>query len=168
MQQHGAAYNPAGNAWTEVSDIGAPDIDLLNSAAIWTGTQLLVWGSEANDPMQRAPLMTRRWTCGRRNHTGQPTVDLGSMGNGVMLWTGSELIVSGNSAVDPENIYGSRFSVGPDNSIMTIFDAEGGTVSQASKNVVPDSAYGSFAHPGCVPDIRLPAGGPATTAPAHV
>ena len=40
----GARYNPAVNAWTPISAIGAPTAR-VRPFAFWTGTRMLVWGS---------------------------------------------------------------------------------------------------------------------------
>lgn len=80
----GGLYNPADNSWASTSLINAPYGDIAG-AAIWTGTEMIVWGDEPgrynpdNDTwstinMTNAPSIT--WT------TPPP-----------VIWTGDEMIV---------------------------------------------------------------------------
>jgi len=43
----GALYEPAADAWTTASLVGAPP-GSMNHAAIWTGTEMIIWGGTVN------------------------------------------------------------------------------------------------------------------------
>lgn len=46
----GARFNPVANAWTPVNSAGAPTARARHTA-IWTGTEMIVWGGETNGPV---------------------------------------------------------------------------------------------------------------------
>jgi hypothetical protein len=87
-----ATYNPAANSWTigTVAPAQAP----LFGDAVWTGTEMIVWGSSADSPGHLEGLAydpaTRRWST-------LPASPLGPAGRDSMLavWTGRYLVVGG-------------------------------------------------------------------------
>ena len=48
----GGRYHPAGNSWTAVTTTGAPAAR-RNHTAVWTGSEMIVWGGEADGGIQR-------------------------------------------------------------------------------------------------------------------
>jgi N-acetylneuraminic acid mutarotase len=85
----GARYNPVTDTWSPMQD--AP-IVRGGHTAIWTGTEMIVWGGELFDPPGAAynpahdtwrSIATDSAPSGRADHTA--------------VWTGSEMIVWGGS-----------------------------------------------------------------------
>jgi hypothetical protein len=84
----GAAYNPVANTWTPLPD--APIVGRGLSAAVWTGTEMLIWGGSvkgasisdgaAYNPTTRAWRKLAPFTL---TNTLRPTA----------IWTGNEMIV---------------------------------------------------------------------------
>jgi hypothetical protein len=89
----GGAYDPETDAWSTISNAGAPS-PRLGPVVAWTGTRMLVWGGnfEAAPHFDVQPLadgaaydpVTDSW---------QPMRAGGPAGGGISVWTGSELIV---------------------------------------------------------------------------
>jgi hypothetical protein len=92
----GGRYDPGTNMWTATSTTNAPSGRMIHTA-IWTGSEMIVWGGEGAGPVFRMPLNT-----GRRY---DPTTDswmATSTTNApsarflhTSVWTGSEMIVWG-------------------------------------------------------------------------
>lgn len=89
----GRRYNPLSDAWTNVSTVGSP-IPRHYHTAVWTGTDMIVWGGSTNDP-------PRLNTGGRYNPadnlwTATPTIGAppGTMLH-TAVWTGKQMIVWG-------------------------------------------------------------------------
>jgi uncharacterized protein (TIGR03437 family) len=85
----GARYNPMTDLWTVTSTTGAPSMR-LNHTAVWTGTEMIVWGGVSGGTTGgRYNPATDSWVAtsttnapvGRENHTA--------------IWTGNEMIVWG-------------------------------------------------------------------------
>jgi hypothetical protein len=127
----GAAYNPATNTWRQLPP--APLRPRTAPAAVWTGTELLVWGGWGSFPSGEGPRaagMIRQLTDGAAYN---PTTDTwrqlppapvrGGMGPGV--WTGRELLLVGDpgeaipggkltgAAYDPASDRWRRISTSP-------------------------------------------------------
>jgi len=88
---NGALYNPVANTWTPMTTAGAP-IPRDAAAAIWTGSEMLVWGGYNGDRLRnggRYNPQTNIWQT--LSTTGAP--------EGAVLmsavWTGTEMIVWG-------------------------------------------------------------------------
>ncbi len=90
----GGRYDPVADRWLAMGEHGAPDAR-ENAAAVWTGTELLVWGGES--------LLADRLRGGGRydpaadawsplSITGAPPVEVEWPS---AVWTGTEMIVSG-------------------------------------------------------------------------
>ena len=93
----GGRYNPNTNTWTATSTANAPDGRSIHTA-VWTGSEMIVWGGEAGLDLGyyfntggRYDPGTDRWTAtstvnapdGRYRHTA--------------VWTGNEMIVWGGT-----------------------------------------------------------------------
>jgi len=92
----GAKYNPETDTWTPISALGQPSAR-LGHTAIWTGTEMIVWGGVSCLACNNAQLNT-----GARydptTDTWVPTVTAGApspRGNHTSVWTGSKMIVWG-------------------------------------------------------------------------
>ena len=95
----GGRYNPSTDSWTATSIVNAPVAHECAHTAVWTGTEMIVWGglSTANigylNTGGRYNPSTDSWTAtsttnapdGPRLHTA--------------VWTGSEMIVWGGVAL---------------------------------------------------------------------
>ncbi|HZI12570.1 MAG TPA: hypothetical protein VE153_19460 [Myxococcus sp.] len=92
----GAAYAPAANTWTPLASTGAPSARGWHGA-VWTGSQMLVWGGE--EPSSRRMLgdgarytpEADRWD--PMSAQGAPS----PRRYHAMVWSGSELLVWGGS-----------------------------------------------------------------------
>jgi hypothetical protein len=92
----GGRYDPGTNTWTATSATNAPSGRFFHTA-IWTGSEMIVWGGEGAGPVFPMPLNT-----GRRYH---PTTDSwiatsttfapSARDQHTAVWTGSEMIVWG-------------------------------------------------------------------------
>ncbi|MEE8412576.1 MAG: MopE-related protein [Acidobacteriota bacterium] len=90
---YGSRYDPAIDAWTEMSKVGAP-AGRYDHIAVWTGSQMLVWGGrspEGTYPNTGAAYdpATDSWT---------PLATIGapaSREDTVAIWTGSRMVVWG-------------------------------------------------------------------------
>lgn len=87
----GVRYNPSTNVWTSISDADAP-ISLFGHAAIWTGSEMIVWGGNNSSSLNTGrrynpttdswrPLPTASAPLSRYAHTA--------------VWTGQEMMIWG-------------------------------------------------------------------------
>jgi N-acetylneuraminic acid mutarotase len=92
----GAKYNPQTNTWIPVTAMAAP-LARLNHTAVWTGTEMIVWGGFSCTGCSAAELATGA----RYNPTNDawtPTAIAAvpsARGNHTAIWTGSSMIVWG-------------------------------------------------------------------------
>lgn len=94
----GCAYNPATATWRPISSVGAPTAR-SNMAAVWTGTEMIVWGGRSGSTQAggRYNPTTDTWTA--MTTMGGPTVDYKGS---ACAWTGAEmLIANGDGAGNP-------------------------------------------------------------------
>ncbi len=92
-KQDGALYNPATDTWRPMSMRGAPT-PRSQMAAVWTGTELLVWGGIGDG----GECPTSGGSYNPRTDSWTPfTIEGAPEGRGepACVWTGSELIVWG-------------------------------------------------------------------------
>jgi N-acetylneuraminic acid mutarotase len=90
----GARYNPATDAWTPVSQVGAPGRRHAHSA-VWSGREMVVFGGDGTPTGGRYDPVTDTW---------RPTSVLGApIGHqwSAMVWTGREMIVWGGILGSP-------------------------------------------------------------------
>ena len=98
----GGRYNPSTDSWTATSTTGAPDPRAYHTA-VWTGSEMIVWGGYSDDSASGGSNSTLFNTGGRYNPstdswtatstTGAPA---GRYAN-TAVWTGSEMIVWGGT-----------------------------------------------------------------------
>jgi N-acetylneuraminic acid mutarotase len=88
-------YDPIRNAWALLAD--PPIQGLIQAAPVWTGHELLLYGSDTTGPAQGASYdpSTRSWQA-------IPAGPLGYRTNPATVWTGHELIVWGGER-DPRS-----------------------------------------------------------------
>ena len=86
----GGKYNPSTGSWTATSTTNAPD-GRYSHTAVWTGSEMIVWGGSGLNTGGRYNPSTDSWTAtsttnapaGRDFHTA--------------VWTGTEMIVWGGA-----------------------------------------------------------------------
>ncbi|MBI4449990.1 hypothetical protein HY634_02945 [Candidatus Uhrbacteria bacterium] len=93
----GARYDPETDSWTSMSTVGAPAPGHLNGAAVWTGTEMIVWGGVCwpgpNDCLlgsgSRYDPTTNEWRTMSDEDAPSARYFMG------VVWTGTEMIVWG-------------------------------------------------------------------------
>lgn len=84
----GGRYNPSTDSWLATSLVGAPS-GRTNHSAIWSGTEMIIWGSDALSTGGRYNPSTDSWQTTSLN--GAPSARY----NHSAIWTGTEMIVWG-------------------------------------------------------------------------
>ena len=98
----GAAYDPAGNAWSAISTVNAPMPRSMHTA-VWTGSQFVVWGGESSSAASPEGNANGLDTGGRYNPTSDTwtaTADDAPSPHAAdaTVWTGTEMLVWGGAA----------------------------------------------------------------------
>ena len=92
----GAKYNPQTNTWAPITAVAQPSARLSHTA-VWTGTDMIVWGGFSCVACVNLPLQTgARYNPG--TDTWTPTATAGApsaRANHTAVWTGSKMIVWG-------------------------------------------------------------------------
>ena len=94
----GARYNPSTNIWTPMSMINAPDVRRYHTA-IWTGTEMIVWGGEQSN---NGPTLNSGGRYNPVTDTWTPMSTLNAPSARLVhsaIWTGTEMIVWGGDEV---------------------------------------------------------------------
>jgi hypothetical protein len=114
MVNSGGRYNPSTNSWTATSITNAP-APRFSHTAVWTGTEMIVWGGSSNSPSSGGKYnpTTDSWT--DTTATDAPTQRF----EHTAVWTGSEMIVWGGSGVGGYVNTGGRYNPGTDSWIAT-------------------------------------------------
>jgi len=109
----GARYNPTTDTWTSMSDVNSP-AGVMSGTAVWTGTEMIVWGGEG-------PAGSQFNTGGRYNPTTDtwtPTSTTGAVPAGRVfhsaVWTGTEMILWGGSTLSGIVNTGGRYNPATD------------------------------------------------------
>lgn len=87
--QSGGRYDPATNFWTPTSIGTAPGPSI--ASALWSGSEMIVLGEDPS-PGSRYDLAADSW---------KAMSTVGAPSNGVMVWTGSEVLVWPGKRYDP-------------------------------------------------------------------
>ena len=109
----GRRYDPATDTWTPIATAGQPQLR-EDHAAIWTGTEMFVWGGVVRDGTP--PKRHRLGTGGRYDpatDTWRPITLVGAPSareDGVVVWTGDEMIVWGGRGDDDLALDAARYS----------------------------------------------------------
>lgn len=104
----GGRYNPEADSWTATSMINVP-FARGYSTAIWTGSEMIVWGGANYDSQSvlntggRYDPVSDTWTA--TNLTNAPTARF----RHTAVWTGTEMIVWGGGLTNP---FGTVFNTG--------------------------------------------------------
>jgi N-acetylneuraminic acid mutarotase len=105
----GGRYNPTTDSWQLVTDANAPSAR-LNETAVWTGTELIVWGggpAEGGPPLntgRRYNPASDIWTT--ITTVGAPTARRGH----AAAWTGTRMVVCGGYDFDEEFADGGQYN----------------------------------------------------------
>ena len=105
----GARYNPASNRWIPVSTGNAP-MGRMNHTAVWTGTEMIVWGgvpadgsAPTNTGGRYSPL-SNSWIA-----TNQNSAPSGRVSH-TAVWTDSEMIIWGGASSSGPSNTGGRYN----------------------------------------------------------
>jgi N-acetylneuraminic acid mutarotase len=111
----GGRYNPITDSWVSTSIIGAP-YPRSGHTAIWTGSEMIVWGSIGNNGGRYNPV-TDSWVW--TSKSGAPDQRF----NSTSVWTGTEMIVWGGAFYDGQNVInvntGGRYNPTTDSWVST-------------------------------------------------
>jgi N-acetylneuraminic acid mutarotase len=117
----GGRYNPATDSWTATSTGANVPFAAYLMTAVWTGTEMIVWGGDRFEPGNRYQNTGGRYD--PANDSWRPT----STGIGVpsgrarhtAVWTGTEMIIWGGVWEDTVRITGGRYNPSTDTWIPT-------------------------------------------------
>src|SRR5262245_7099876 len=87
----GGRYNPVSDSWTATDTTGAP-VARVYHTAVWTGTNMIVWGGGFMNSGGRYYPDVNRWVA--TSTTNAPS----ARSSHTAIWTGSEMIVWGEIA----------------------------------------------------------------------
>lgn len=100
----GAAYDPAADTWKALP--AAPLSGRAGAVALWTGTEVLVWGGNGPDKLTRADgAAFNPSTAAWRPLATSPFVT-STMSR---VWTGKEMLAFGSAAATPERVDGAAY-----------------------------------------------------------
>ncbi len=108
----GGRYNPTTDTWAPISTNGAPPPSTVFHTAVWTGTEMIIWGGQTNashDPVRigaRYNPITDAWTSISTN--GAPTARI----HHGAIWTGNEMLVFGGEGLPDDNYLSIRYDGG--------------------------------------------------------
>ena len=111
----GGRYNPSGNSWTALSNLGGPAAR-RDHTAVWTGSEMIVWGGSPggyfylNDGGRYNPA-GNNWT--QATASGAPA----ARRYNAAVWTGSGMLIwggIGGAGLDVANYFNDTFSYTPD------------------------------------------------------
>ena len=113
----GYRYNPSTDTWVSTSTgPGVPERRRFHSA-VWTGSEMIVWGGEDTLNLQTIQFSTGgRYVPGTDTWTptgGGPNLPSARHGH-LGVWTGSQMIIYGGTAPGGDPISGARYHPGSD------------------------------------------------------
>jgi N-acetylneuraminic acid mutarotase len=94
----GAAYDPSTHRWRRIANsplevaYNSAEPDDLNPPAVWTGTELLVFGVEATDPTSQGVALAYNPATNRWHILATPLADM-NLGAASAVWTGQRVVV---------------------------------------------------------------------------
>jgi N-acetylneuraminic acid mutarotase len=99
----GGRYDPAADHWSPTSTAAGVPAARLFHTAVWTGTEMIVWGGMTNPPMQQTQLLDSGGRYNPSSNSWTPTVINASTPTGrfghTAVWTGSKMIVWGGGTL---------------------------------------------------------------------
>ena len=87
----GAVYNPVADSWNSMSTTNAPQVWAHQSAVLWTGTDLFVWGGHymnAQNDGRRWDPTTDTWSMQATYHIIRRQFSACTTSDGVFVWAG--------------------------------------------------------------------------------
>lgn len=123
----GASYDPVADTWSALGASGVAPIAKRGHQAVWTGSEVLVWGGRAQGP--DGPISTNSGS--RYNPSTGVWADIAQTAFGVptgrtkhtAIWTGDEMIVWGGTDNLTQLNSGSRYD--PDTNTWTVMSTGG-------------------------------------------
>jgi len=111
----GGRYDPISDSWTATSTTNAPDGRAIHTA-IWTGSEMIVWGGTFYDGIIEALNTGGIYTPGTDSWTATSTANVpGGRYRHTARWTGSEMIVWGGTLDDATFLNtGGRYTLSTD------------------------------------------------------
>ncbi|HYO60360.1 MAG TPA: hypothetical protein VEU29_00495 [Actinomycetota bacterium] len=94
----GAAYDPRAGEWEKIPP--APSA-FAGRTAVWTGTELILWGGEFGDGSHLAPDTGLAFDPATREWRALPDAPYWSLAGHSAVWTGTEMIVWGGVVTNP-------------------------------------------------------------------
>ncbi|HEU5180159.1 MAG TPA: MopE-related protein, partial [Candidatus Polarisedimenticolia bacterium] len=91
----GGRYDPTTDSWLPTSLVGAPSAR-YGHTAVWTGSQVLIWGGTGGATGGRYDPASDQWTS---------ISTAGAPGGGSGVWTGSQMLIWGGSGAVPGGRY---------------------------------------------------------------
>lgn len=91
----GKIYDPAANSWSDMSMVPPELSGGMSRAAVWTGTQMIIWGGQSSSAN---PAMAGRYTPGTNTWQTVSSIPGDPMlptGNSSLVWSGTEMILWG-------------------------------------------------------------------------
>ena len=108
----GGRYNPNTNSWTATSPNNVPQAREKHTA-IWTGSDMIVWGGFNNDSFE--DLNTGgRYNPNTNSWTATSTTAPDAREQHTAVWTGSEMVIWGGQSFSQPFDTGGRYSPGTD------------------------------------------------------
>ncbi len=100
----GCAYNPTTNRWRDLPSSGVPRTEHV---AVWTGSQLLVWGgyTKLNGVEVTVPSHGMAYDPATNRWSAMPASPLKGRAGPVALWTGTEMLVFGGVQWQPYHLF---------------------------------------------------------------
>jgi N-acetylneuraminic acid mutarotase len=102
----GGRYNPLTDTWTATSQTAAP-LGRVSHTAIWTGSEMIVWGGETESGVTAAGARykpsTDAWTATKALPASMARLDHSA------VWTGSQMIVWGGASAA---LFGTYYNTG--------------------------------------------------------
>jgi hypothetical protein len=95
----GLAYNPSSNRWRRLPRMQFPREGHI---AVWTGTQLLVWGGVTDIHRDTVPPHGVAYDPATSRWSALPMSPLRGRSGAIAVWTGTSMIVWGGGLCDPD------------------------------------------------------------------
>jgi hypothetical protein len=95
----GFAYSPSTNAWRRLPRMKFPR---GGNVAVWTGTQMLLWGGVTDDRRETVPPHGVAYDPSDNGWSALPVAPLGGRTGAAAVWTGTSMIVWGGRLCAPD------------------------------------------------------------------
>ncbi|GAM09146.1 Kelch-like protein 9 [Geobacter sp. OR-1] len=105
LHRYSGRYNPATRSWRTISGTNAPSLDGYSACAVWSGTEMVVWGATYGGTT--ATYSGARYNPATDSWQPVSTANAPQTYNGG-VWTGSEMIVWGSDSSNAGARYNPR------------------------------------------------------------